>query len=92
LLKKTIQANYHDLNKQQVGNEHDKFTIEGYEQFLKFFKLTGVDRLCIVDIGSNTGRGGDVLRTRYNYAEVIGVNTDEEKPNVISKDLYNKLL
>ncbi len=52
----------------------------------------GAEPLSILDIGCNTGRGGQVLRRSFPQANLIGIDVVENRLKSIPKGLYNSLL
>lgn len=51
--------NYVELNQAQQVSESDPFTLDRYAQFFRHFPNSATS---VLDVGSNTGRGGAVLK------------------------------
>ena len=82
-------SQYADLNKQQVVSEIDNFTERRYAQFYKYFNKG--DRK-VLDVGCNTGRGGQILRQLNNDLELTGLDVIEERINKIPGGVYQRLI
>jgi ubiquinone/menaquinone biosynthesis C-methylase UbiE len=79
--------NYEVLNAEQLVSEHDPFTAGRYQQFHRFFQ-PGVTR--VLDIGCNTGRGGEVLKTLDPSLQIVGLDSVEDRLNRISREVYSR--
>lgn len=82
-------SQYADLNKHQVTAEVDNFTIQRYAQFYKHFDAQDVQ---VLDIGCNTGRGGQVLKTANPRLRITGLDVVGERLDKIPKGLYDRLI
>jgi ubiquinone/menaquinone biosynthesis C-methylase UbiE len=64
-------AQYEAQNELQVASEEDPFTLERYEQFFHLFPKSAVRAL---DVGCNTGRGGNKLKQLNARLEIYGLD------------------
>lgn len=57
-------VDYVSLNAEQTHSEKDPFTHYRYRQFYRHFskRAYGCDTKTIIDIGCNTGGGGEILK------------------------------
>ncbi|BDA72002.1 hypothetical protein RIVM261_005010 [Rivularia sp. IAM M-261] len=76
---------YEQLNVQQEVSERDAFTIERYQQFYHFFPANARN---VLDIGCNTGRGGQVLKTLDSKLEISGLDCVKDRLNKLPKQAY----
>jgi ubiquinone/menaquinone biosynthesis C-methylase UbiE len=79
-------TNYNQINSAQKVSEEDRFTQERYKQFLNYF-VKGDNK--IIDIGCNTGRGGEIIRKRNEKAKMIGIDIVKSRLMKIKKSAYN---
>lgn len=77
--------NYEVLNKEQALSETDTFTIERYKQFYHFFPKKAKH---VLDIGCNTGRGGDQLKKLDNNLLIYGIDIVQDRLERLPKDIY----
>lgn len=82
---------YKKINIQQEVSERDPFTINRYIQFAKYIKQNGKHG-SILDIGCNTGRGGEILKNEFPSTELIGLDVVDERLASISPTTYSKLV
>jgi len=80
---------YAEINKQQAAAEVDTFTTKRYTQFFKHFDRT--DRH-VLDIGCNTGRGGQILKTANPQLRLTGLDVVEERLDKIPGGIYERLI
>lgn len=59
-----------DANARQVWSELDPYTLERYAEFCRYL----ADGQAILDIGCNTGRGGEYLRQHFPNAYLCGMD------------------
>jgi len=76
---------YESLNEAQKSSEHDAFTEDRYRQF---YKLLGKKVGRILDIGCNTGRGGQVLKQLNPQFVVSGLDIVKDRLERLPKDVY----
>ncbi|HLF76626.1 MAG TPA: class I SAM-dependent methyltransferase [Dehalococcoidia bacterium] len=79
--------NYEVLNAEQLVSEHDPFTAGRYRQFHRFFQPGAIR---VLDIGCNTGRGGEVLKALDPKLQVVGLDSVEDRLNRISPEVYTR--
>lgn len=75
-----LHKKYEVQNTQQEISEHDPFTLERYEQFLRFFPK---DAIKILDVGCNTGRGGLRLKELRPQLTLLGLDCVQERLNAL---------
>jgi ubiquinone/menaquinone biosynthesis C-methylase UbiE len=84
-----LQARYETENKKQEVSEFDSFTIERYEQF---GRLLSPAAKRVLDVGCNTGRGGEKLKRENPRLDVYGLDCVKERlnrlPDCYSKGIY----
>lgn len=85
-----MSSSLYQENKNQKWSETDPFTEDRYRQFLKYIK----DNTSILDIGSNTGRGGQIIKSLLKNCKVFGVELVKERielvPNNVYEYIFNK--
>ncbi len=79
--------NYETLNLVQTVSETDTFTIERYRQFNRFLPKKAKH---ILDVGCNTGRGGDELKRINNDFLIYGIDIVEDRLKRLPKDVYKE--
>jgi 2-polyprenyl-3-methyl-5-hydroxy-6-metoxy-1,4-benzoquinol methylase len=77
----------YENNLNQTWSEMDPFTVDRYLQFSKFIE----DGNCVLDIGCNTGRGGQVLKNIYPNLNLFGIDLIHERIDKIPKGIYLEL-
>ena len=81
--------NYEATNLHQEVSETDSFTPARYEQFFRHLPKNAVQ---ILDVGCNTGRGGQRLKELQPGIELIGLDCVQERldavPPCYSRKLY----
>ncbi|MEQ8541756.1 MAG: methyltransferase domain-containing protein [Coleofasciculus sp. D1-CHI-01] len=77
--------NYEELNIAQEVSETDPFTRERYKQFYCHFPD---DVQTVIDIGCNTGRGGQILKELNPSLKVVGLDCVASRLAKISPDIY----
>lgn len=75
---------YEDLNT-GIGCENDDFTLERYRQFYHFFPKSVKN---VLDLGCNTGRGGEVLKDINKSLELTGLDVIKDNIDRLPKDVY----
>jgi ubiquinone/menaquinone biosynthesis C-methylase UbiE len=78
-------SNYEILNAQQVFSETDDFTLERYRQFYSFFPNKSES---VLDIGCNTGRGGEVLKKLNNQLIINGLDCVKSRLDQLDSQIY----
>ena len=78
---------YEELNAQQVISEKDPFTLERYQQFYRFFPA---NVKTVLDIGCNTGRGGQVLKKLNQELKIFGLDCVEDRLNKLPNEAYER--
>ena len=79
--------NNYEINLKQVWSEVDSFTTDRYLHFSKYIK----DRNSVLDIGCNTGRGGEVLKKIFPNLKLYGIDLIKERIDKISTGVYHEL-
>ena len=78
---------YEELNAQQEVSERDAFTEEGYRQFYRFFPANA---RTLLDIGCNTGRGGQVLKSLNKSLQIAGLDCVKDRLDRLPKQVYDR--
>lgn len=78
---------YETLNTAQVVSETDSFTADRYRQFYKSFPK---DARTVLDIGCNTGRGGQVLKQASASLTISGLDCVKDRLERLPKDTYTQ--
>ncbi len=78
--------NYEKLNFEQAHSEKDPFTEERYQQFYQHFPQGAKT---VLDIGCNTGRGGQTLKSLDNNLIISGLDVVKDRLNRLPKDAYS---
>ncbi|KST67759.1 class I SAM-dependent methyltransferase [Mastigocoleus testarum] len=78
---------YEELNAQQEVSEKDPFTSERYQQFYGFFPAN-VET--VLDIGCNTGRGGQVLKKLNQELKIFGLDCVRDRLNKLPNTIYEQ--
>jgi ubiquinone/menaquinone biosynthesis C-methylase UbiE len=80
---------YEALNLQQEESETDPFTLDRYAQFHRFFpkEVRGV-----LDVGCNTGRGGEVLKRSDGNLRITGLDCVQDRLDRLPTDVYDSVL
>ncbi|MBW4596883.1 MAG: class I SAM-dependent methyltransferase [Brasilonema angustatum HA4187-MV1] len=80
---------YEELNAQQIVSETDPFTEKRYRQFYRFFPM---NILTVLDIGCNTGRGGQVLKSLNKSLQIFGLDCVKDRldrlPQAYERGIY----
>ena len=78
---------YEELNLQQEVSERDAFSKERYHQFYSFFP----ENACtVLDIGCNTGRGGQLLKSLNPKLQISGLDCVKDRLEHLPKQVYEK--
>jgi ubiquinone/menaquinone biosynthesis C-methylase UbiE len=77
------------VNRLQEVSEKDSFTPDRYRQFYRHFPVRAKT---ILDVGCNTGRGGDVLKTCNPAIELTGIDCVPERIAALDKRVYDRTL
>ena len=75
-------------NNNQIWSETDPFTNERYLQISTYIKG---NKISILEIGCNTGRGGVVIRGKFPDAIITGVDIVKSRLDHIAPNIYNHL-
>lgn len=78
---------YAILNREQVVSESDPFTLDRYRQFYRHFPRNARR---VLDVGCNTGRGGQVLKTLDAALELTGVDIVDNRISRIEGGVYEQ--
>lgn len=78
---------YEELNLQQGASERDSFTKKRYQQFYCFFPT---NTCTVLDIGCNTGRGGQVLKSLNPELQISGLDCVKDRLERLPKQVYDK--
>jgi len=76
-----------EANARQVWSEHDPYTIERYAEFCKYL----ADGQAILDIGCNTGRGGEYLRQHLPNAYLCGLDLLGDRVAQIPAGIFDEI-
>jgi SAM-dependent methyltransferase len=82
----STDTDYAVRNLQQEASETDPFTESRYAQFAKFLPL---GPLRILDVGCNTGRGGEVLKRLRPQAQIFGLDLLQSRLDRLPRDVYS---
>jgi ubiquinone/menaquinone biosynthesis C-methylase UbiE len=78
---------YEELNLQQKVSERDPFTEERYRQFYSFFPPQA---MTVLDIGCNTGRGGQALKGLNPNLKITGLDCVKDRLERLPKEVYEQ--
>ena len=78
-----------EANRLQVESETDPFTADRYAQFHSHLP-PGTAK--ILDVGCGTGRGGQVLKSRYPSVDLTGLDFLPERVQALDKNVYSKAI
>jgi ubiquinone/menaquinone biosynthesis C-methylase UbiE len=79
--------NYEQINIKQKQSESDPFTKERYRQFYSFFPKQTIK---VLDVGCNTGRGGELLKELDKHLILSGLDIVQERLDKLPKDIFEK--
>lgn len=82
-----MEKDYEALNMLQPESERDPFTEDRYRQFYKFLPK---DAGNVLDIGCNTGRGGNVLKGLNGSLLIYGLDAVSDRVDRLPKDVYEQ--
>lgn len=82
-------TNYEQINTRSESSEKDPFTIERYEQFQRHFTNRTVT---ILDVGCNTGRGGERLKNLNSRLVISGLDCVQARLSKISPNVYDQTI
>ncbi len=82
-----MNTTYRDLNVAQFESEIDPFSIERYQQFYRHFPS---DVSYVLDVGCNTGRGGNELKKLNNDLKITGLDCVRERLDRIQEGIYEQ--
>ncbi|MEO0458282.1 MAG: class I SAM-dependent methyltransferase [Cyanobacteria bacterium P01_A01_bin.114] len=84
-----IKSKYEAQNKQQIVSETDPYTPTRYRQFYRHFPEPSQT---VLDVGCNTGRGGEVLKTLKPSIQPYGLDCVRDRldrlPDCYEKGIY----
>ncbi|WNZ27683.1 class I SAM-dependent methyltransferase [Leptolyngbya sp. NK1-12] len=80
---------YEELNLAQTESETDSFTLDRYRQFFQHFPR-GVET--VLDVGCNTGRGGQILKALQPSLKIAGLDCVESRLKRIPKSIYDRAI
>jgi 2-polyprenyl-3-methyl-5-hydroxy-6-metoxy-1,4-benzoquinol methylase len=72
-------------NRSQTCSETDSFTPQRYHQFYAHFPR---DTKTVLDVGCNTGRGGQVLKTMDASLKITGLDLVPERIAILDRAVY----
>jgi SAM-dependent methyltransferase len=78
-----------DLNRKQYYSESDRFTLERYAQFVRHFPSDAQD---VLDVGCNTGRGGQVIKSRLKRSRIVGLDCVPDRLEHIDRNIYQNVV
>ncbi|VAX20408.1 hypothetical protein MNBD_NITROSPINAE01-1930 [hydrothermal vent metagenome] len=76
---------YVELNKKQKFSETDSFTPHRYRQFYTYFPINPRH---VLDVGCNTGRGGEVLKGLNSELLITGLDCVASRLESLPKSVY----
>jgi ubiquinone/menaquinone biosynthesis C-methylase UbiE len=79
------EFNYKAINKKQKNSETDPFTPRRYHHFFDHFPKGD---LSVLDVGCNTGRGGNVLKQLNPSLLITGLDCLKERLDQLNPDIY----
>lgn len=82
-----MEVSLYEENKKQTVSETDTFTLERYQQFINYF----TKNLRVLDIGCNTGRGGELIKKQYPSIELWGIELVAERIEKVAPGIYNEI-
>ncbi|VEP12696.1 Ubiquinone/menaquinone biosynthesis protein [Hyella patelloides LEGE 07179] len=82
-----MKQTYERLNTLQHSSETDPFTIERYHQFFKHLPKKIKN---ILDVGCNTGRGGETLKKLNPNLTIFGLDCVESRLQKLSSKIYEQ--
>lgn len=77
--------NYKEINRAQKGSETDSFTLERYRQFYRYFPE---QVKTVLDVGCNTGRGGNILKKLNPHLKLVGLDCVDSHLAKIPQEVY----
>jgi len=81
--------NYEELNLRQPESEKDPFTEDRYRQFYRFFPKMASK---VLDIGCNTGRGGEVLKSLDARLMIHGLDAVKDRLDRLPAGVYQDVV
>ena len=76
-------------NEQQTWSETDTFALERYSQFVRHMPTHGTH---VLDVGCNTGRGGQRIKQHCPHLKLYGIDLVEDRIRRIPPGIYDHLL
>jgi 2-polyprenyl-3-methyl-5-hydroxy-6-metoxy-1,4-benzoquinol methylase len=73
------------LNREQSISETDSFTLERYAQFVSHFSSEVQD---VLDVGCNTGRGGQVIKSHLKGSRIVGLDCVPDRLERLDRNIY----
>ncbi|QJD79856.1 class I SAM-dependent methyltransferase [Spirosoma rhododendri] len=77
------------FNQQQIWSETDSFAVERYAQFMRHF---APDAIHVLDVGCNTGRGGQLLKQQRSHLRLCGIDLLEDRIRRVPPGIYERLI
>ena len=78
-----------EANRAQTGSETDSFTLARYKQFFRHFPRHATN---LLDVGCNTGRGGEILKGFDPTFDLTGLDCVPERVAALDKNVYRQAL
>ena len=76
---------YKRINSEHTVSEADPFTRERYRQFFRFFPKNAAR---VLDVGCNTGRGGEILKQLNDHLVISGIDVVRDRLDKIPEGIY----
>lgn len=81
----TLESEITQANRDQEVSEIDTFTTFRYHQFFRHFPTTAEE---VLDVGCNTGRGGQILKNLQPNVRLTGLDCVPERVEALDKSVY----
>jgi 2-polyprenyl-3-methyl-5-hydroxy-6-metoxy-1,4-benzoquinol methylase len=78
-----------EFNRGQDYSEEDNFTSERYVQFLRHFPKDARD---VLDIGCNTGRGGQILKLQNPHLRIVGLDCVPDRLEKVPSNVFERTI
>jgi|MTBAKSStandDraft_1061840.scaffolds.fasta_scaffold37187_2 2-polyprenyl-3-methyl-5-hydroxy-6-metoxy-1,4-benzoquinol methylase len=80
---------YEQINIKQNKSESDSFTLNRYRHFLEHFPEGNLD---ILDVGCNTGRGGEILKKFNINLKITGLDCLKIRLDQLNPSIYTNVI